>query len=308
MLGGERSGARSAGHGGWSEASITSSCTSAKVCSSSRAASAGSTGGERLVPPTTPAPAPVGERRADPLAAGQHGVAGGRGRSRRSPGRSRSSASTSRGQERRRGCRRPPSTRSRANAARTARTGSSVVPAVPAPRGSRCPQLRRWPWGERTLGLRVASIGASIFEEGRWTPISPLPMTAAVSCTNATAAPTISPPGCFPRGNGDTCTPSTASPATPTRSSTAPRTCRPPSGPPCSTDWAGRFVAGLHGAPVDDPLLPAVLHTIAVVRPRPGRLRVVPAQHGDGPDRHRRTRPTTTCSTTWRARRRSSAP
>ncbi|MCM0677191.1 phytoene/squalene synthase family protein [Micromonospora phytophila] len=29
-------------------------------------------------------------------------------------------------------------------------------------------------------------------------------------------------------------------------------------------EWAGRFVAGLHGAPVDDPLLPAVLHTIAV--------------------------------------------
>jgi phytoene synthase len=28
--------------------------------------------------------------------------------------------------------------------------------------------------------------------------------------------------------------------------------------------WADRFVAGLHGAPVDDPLLPAVLHTIAV--------------------------------------------
>ncbi|MFI9527345.1 phytoene/squalene synthase family protein [Micromonospora rosaria] len=29
-------------------------------------------------------------------------------------------------------------------------------------------------------------------------------------------------------------------------------------------DWAGRFLAGLHGQPVDDPLLPAVLHTIAV--------------------------------------------
>ncbi|MBM0274166.1 phytoene/squalene synthase family protein [Micromonospora tarensis] len=29
-------------------------------------------------------------------------------------------------------------------------------------------------------------------------------------------------------------------------------------------DWASKFVAGLHGAPVDDPLLPAVLHTIAV--------------------------------------------
>lgn len=28
--------------------------------------------------------------------------------------------------------------------------------------------------------------------------------------------------------------------------------------------WASQFVAGLHGAPVDDPLLPAVLHTIAV--------------------------------------------
>ncbi|GAA1885487.1 phytoene/squalene synthase family protein [Asanoa iriomotensis] len=28
--------------------------------------------------------------------------------------------------------------------------------------------------------------------------------------------------------------------------------------------WSERFVAGLHGAPVDDPLLPAVLHTIAV--------------------------------------------
>ncbi|MEU8214554.1 phytoene/squalene synthase family protein [Micromonospora taraxaci] len=29
-------------------------------------------------------------------------------------------------------------------------------------------------------------------------------------------------------------------------------------------DWASRFMSGLHGAPVDDPLLPAVLHTIAV--------------------------------------------
>ncbi|MFJ8686166.1 phytoene/squalene synthase family protein [Micromonospora wenchangensis] len=28
--------------------------------------------------------------------------------------------------------------------------------------------------------------------------------------------------------------------------------------------WSSRFVAGLHGEPVDDPLLPAVLHTIAV--------------------------------------------
>jgi phytoene synthase len=30
------------------------------------------------------------------------------------------------------------------------------------------------------------------------------------------------------------------------------------------TAWSDRFVAGLHGAPVGDPLLPAVLHTIAV--------------------------------------------
>ncbi|AGL13680.1 Phytoene synthase [Actinoplanes sp. N902-109] len=30
------------------------------------------------------------------------------------------------------------------------------------------------------------------------------------------------------------------------------------------TEWSGRFVAGLRGEPVDDPLLPAVLHTIAV--------------------------------------------
>ncbi len=30
------------------------------------------------------------------------------------------------------------------------------------------------------------------------------------------------------------------------------------------TAWSDRFVAGLHGEPVDDPLLPAVLHTIAV--------------------------------------------
>ncbi|MGC4745163.1 phytoene/squalene synthase family protein [Micromonospora sp. DT201] len=29
-------------------------------------------------------------------------------------------------------------------------------------------------------------------------------------------------------------------------------------------DWASQFMAGLHGASVDDPLLPAVLHTIAV--------------------------------------------
>src|ERR1044071_1305996 len=30
------------------------------------------------------------------------------------------------------------------------------------------------------------------------------------------------------------------------------------------TDWSEAFVAGLRGEPVDDPLLPAVLHTIAV--------------------------------------------
>ncbi len=30
------------------------------------------------------------------------------------------------------------------------------------------------------------------------------------------------------------------------------------------TEWSDQFVAGLRGAPVDDPLLPAVLHTIAV--------------------------------------------
>jgi 15-cis-phytoene synthase len=30
------------------------------------------------------------------------------------------------------------------------------------------------------------------------------------------------------------------------------------------TEWSGRFLAGLRGEPVDDPLLPAVLHTIAV--------------------------------------------
>jgi phytoene synthase len=29
-------------------------------------------------------------------------------------------------------------------------------------------------------------------------------------------------------------------------------------------DWSARFLDGLHGAPVDDPILPAVLHTIAV--------------------------------------------
>lgn len=29
-------------------------------------------------------------------------------------------------------------------------------------------------------------------------------------------------------------------------------------------DWSARFLAGLHGARIDDPLLPAVLHTIAI--------------------------------------------
>ncbi|MFD0594209.1 phytoene/squalene synthase family protein [Catellatospora coxensis] len=29
-------------------------------------------------------------------------------------------------------------------------------------------------------------------------------------------------------------------------------------------DWSDRFLAGLHGEPVDDPLLPAVLHTVGV--------------------------------------------
>src|SRR3954471_525228 len=32
------------------------------------------------------------------------------------------------------------------------------------------------------------------------------------------------------------------------------------------TEWSDRFVAGLRGERVDDPLLPAVLHTIAVFR------------------------------------------
>jgi phytoene synthase len=31
-------------------------------------------------------------------------------------------------------------------------------------------------------------------------------------------------------------------------------------------EWSGRFLDGLHGAPVDDPVLPAVLHTIGVFR------------------------------------------
>ena len=74
--------------------------------------------------------------------------------------------------------------------------------------------------------------------------------------------------------------------------------------PPGSTEWSERFVAGLRGEPVDDPLLPAVLHTIAVFDLDRRRLRLVPAQHGDGPDGHVLRRPTTTCSTTWRARRR----
>lgn len=72
-------------------------------------------------------------------------------------------------------------------------------------------------------------------------------------------------------------------------------------------DWSGRFVAGLHGEQVDDPLLPAVLHTIAVfdldrgdfasfLRSMSMDLTVMSYP------------PTTTCSTTWRARPRSSAP
>ncbi|HEX8629435.1 MAG TPA: phytoene/squalene synthase family protein [Catenuloplanes sp.] len=36
------------------------------------------------------------------------------------------------------------------------------------------------------------------------------------------------------------------------------------------TAWSDRFLAGLHGDPVDDPLLPAVLHTISVFRLEPG--------------------------------------
>jgi 15-cis-phytoene synthase len=31
-------------------------------------------------------------------------------------------------------------------------------------------------------------------------------------------------------------------------------------------EWSGRFLDGLHGSPVDDPVLPAVLHTMAVFR------------------------------------------
>jgi phytoene synthase len=39
----------------------------------------------------------------------------------------------------------------------------------------------------------------------------------------------------------------------------------PPAEPAARLDeWSGRFLAGLHGASVDDPLLPAVLHTIAI--------------------------------------------
>ena len=38
----------------------------------------------------------------------------------------------------------------------------------------------------------------------------------------------------------------------------------PPARAAALEEWSGRFLAGLQGEPVDDPLLPAVLHTIAV--------------------------------------------
>src|SRR4030095_6355835 len=99
-------------------------------------------------------------------------------------------------------------------------------------------------------------------------------MSAAASSMPATAAPTTWPPCSCPAGNAVTCTPCTASPAMPTRSSTTspphstrpPRPPPPPSPPPAQAPalaaWGDRFFAGLHGAPVDDPVLPAVLHTV----------------------------------------------
>ena len=57
--------------------------------------------------------------------------------------------------------------------------------------------------------------------------------------------------------------PCTASPATPTRSSTtSPRPWTGPAQAAALRAWGERFFAGLRGAPCDDPVLPAVLHTV----------------------------------------------
>ena len=80
------------------------------------------------------------------------------------------------------------------------------------------------------------------------------------------------------------CTRCTGSPAGPTTSSTrrpgdrgerAARLAR----------WTERSARGCGRAPVDDPLLPAVLHTVAPVRPRPARTSTAfMASMADGPD------------------------
>ena len=57
--------------------------------------------------------------------------------------------------------------------------------------------------------------------------------------------------------------PCTGSPATPTRSSTTwPPPWTGPARPPPSGPGGERFLADLQGAPIQDPVLPAVLHTV----------------------------------------------
>ena len=246
------------------------------MCSSSSAARAGSTGSTGVVRADDAAPAPVRERRPQPLAAGQDEVAGGPGEAaeRRVDRLERGDLA---GEEVGQGA----LDRGRRQAGRRGRSGGGIAAARVS--------LERVVGhaASSTVDLRVASIAESISLWGcPWTQIWPRPTSAAVSCTNATAARTIWRPGCCPRGSGATCTRSTASPGTPTRSSTAPTTCRRPSARPGSTDWSERFVAGLHGEPVDDPLLPGGAAHHRRLRPRPRRLRRVPAQHGDGPDGH----------------------
>ena len=69
-----------------------------------------------------------------------------------------------------------------------------------------------------------------------------------------TAGPTSWPPGCCRRPAGPRCTPSTASPATPTRSSTTSGDDRPPPRrPPGSTRWTRSWTRALGGAPTRSP-------------------------------------------------------
>ena len=68
--------------------------------------------------------------------------------------------------------------------------------------------------------------------------------------------------------------------------------------------WADRFFAGLRGAPCDDPVLPAVLHTVRAFDLDVADFEKFLRLAWPWTCTPTAMRPTTTCSPTWRGRRR----